>query len=84
MVEAELERVQRLPAEPDGPQDFRAVDVALLADQGVAAQPGLNPDLVAPPGPQPDLDQRRVAEGLDGAVVRDRLAAARDAQQVRR
>jgi hypothetical protein len=77
MAERQLERVQRLALELNRPDRVGAVGVALLADKRVAAQPGLNADLVAPPGGQPHLDQRRAVERLEDAIVTDGLAGLR-------
>ena len=59
MQERQPMRVQRLALELDGAQRVGTVDVALLADERVPAQPGLDADLVAAAGLQPHFDQRR-------------------------
>ena len=77
MDETDAIGVQGLASERNWTQRFRPVDVALLADERVAAQLGLHTNLVATPGPKLHLDQRGIAKSLHGAVVGDRLAAAR-------
>ena len=57
MLAAQPVGVQRLAPERDRPQRVGAVDVPLLPHQRMAAQSRLDPDLVAPPGSQPHLDQ---------------------------
>src|SRR4051812_28693811 len=77
MAKCQTVRVQRLTRERDRPEIVGSVDITLLADEGVPAQPRLNPNLVAPPGDQRHLDQRRAGQPLDDAVAADRLLAAR-------
>ena len=77
MIEREATGVQGLAGKRDGPQRVGPERVALLADERVPAQPRLNPDLVAPPGAKAHLDERRVAVGLEHAIVADRLAGPR-------
>ena len=55
----------------------RAFRVLPFADERVFSHCGLNPDLVPLAGLQPHLDQRRVGERLDDAVVGDRLRRLR-------
>jgi hypothetical protein len=50
-------RVQCLPPERNRSQRVAAVDVPLLPDQHMPAQPRLDPDLIAAAGAQPDFDQ---------------------------
>ena len=57
--------MERLPFEPDGTQRLGPEHVALFANQCVAAQARLNPNLVAFPGLQPHLEQRRLLERLE-------------------
>src|SRR5688572_881131 len=71
MIEAEAEGMQGLAAEGDRTQRVRTVDVAFLADQGVAAKARLDPDLIPTTGLKPHLDERRVAEALDDVVFAD-------------
>ena len=80
VAERQPERVQRLARKRNRAQRVRPVDVALLADQRVPAQPRLDPDLVALAGHEAHLDQRRAAERFDHAVVADRFLAARIAR----
>src|ERR1700722_18791519 len=80
MAEREAERVQRLSGKRDRPQQVRAVDVALLADERVAAQPCLYADLVALAGDEAHFDQRGLAIALDHAVLADRFLASRIAR----
>jgi hypothetical protein len=61
MPEAEPGRMQGLPREGKRPEDVRPVNVSPLPNQGVAPQPGLQPDLVAPAGYQTDFEQRRIS-----------------------
>src|SRR5204863_3664893 len=80
VAESEAIGVERLAPERHGAQQLRSIDVPPLTDQRVAAQPGLNPYLVALPRHQPHFDQGRVAEGLEDAVLADRLFAPRIAR----
>ena len=57
MIEGEAMGVQRLAFERDRPQRIRTEHVSPFADQRVAAQARLDPDLVAPAGPKSHLDQ---------------------------
>jgi hypothetical protein len=77
MPEREAISVQRLPWKRNGPQCVRAVDVPALAHQGMAAQARLNPDLIPLPCLKLHLEERRVAELLDDAVVAHRFRALR-------
>ena len=80
MTERQPVRVQRLPRKTDRPQMIGTEDVALLADQHVAAQARLEPNLVALPRDEADFDERRVAVRLDDAVFRLGFLAARIAR----
>jgi len=62
MAERETERVERLAAERDRARRPRIEDVALFTDEWIAAQAGLNADLIAPAGGQLHFDQRGLAE----------------------
>src|SRR5689334_9757017 len=75
-MEDEPGGVQGLTGEGDRAELVGAVDVAALADQGVAAEAGLDADLVAAAGLEADFEARGVAEALDHLVVADRLLAA--------
>src|SRR3954452_9730903 len=72
--------VERLAREGDRPQRVWPVDVALLADQRVAAETRLDADLIALAGDERHLDERRGVERLDDAVMADRRLAARIAR----
>ena len=60
--EREPECVERLPRKVDRPQHVGAEHVALLADQRVSVQPGLQANLIALAGMEANLDQRGIAE----------------------
>ena len=77
--ERQLERVQRLPIEGDRVAAGRpASAVAAIADQRMAAQLGLHANLSLPAGRQPHFQERRRVEGLDDAVVAERVDGVRD------
>src|SRR5262249_32285943 len=57
--------------------------VALLAHKRMPAQLCLQPDLIALPRDEPDLDQRAVREPLEHRVAAHRLAATRIATRHR-
>jgi hypothetical protein len=76
MTECEAIRVNRLAWKRDRTQEIGTENIALLADEGVAAQASLEPDLVSLAGPQSHLDERRRLERLDDAVFADGLLAA--------
>src|SRR5687768_2416503 len=80
MIESQPPGVQCLASETDRPQRTGPVNVALFTDERVAAQPCLDPNLVAPSGAQANLDQRRVMERLRDAVFGNRFGAARVAR----
>ena len=70
MHDAEAPGMECLPWKVNESNILRSIDVPLLADQRVAAQPRLQADLVAPAGHEADLDQGRVhAECLNDLVV---------------
>ena len=77
MFNGQARRVQRLTAEIDRPQSLRTKRIAPLADEGMAPQPCLDPDLIALPGDEPDLNQGCLREGLDDAVLAGRFLPAR-------
>src|SRR5262249_19937555 len=68
--------VEAEPADRVAPAPASAV-----AHDGVAEVGELDPDLVAPAGPQAELDQRRVPAALEDAEVGDRLAPFHAATQ---
>ena len=80
MAERQPEGVERLPRKRNRAEGVRPVDVALFADQRVAAQARLDPNLIPLSGHQAHLDQRRRLERLDHAVMADRFLAARVAR----
>jgi hypothetical protein len=80
MSEREPDGVQRLAFELYRPQGLGPIRVAALADQRMAAQPGLNPYLVAPSGNQRNLDERGAAERFQHSIMAHRLLAARVAR----
>jgi hypothetical protein len=73
----EAMRVQCLPGKVDRTDICGPIDISLLAHKRVTAQAPLDPNLVALPCVQPDLDERSVLERLDGAVLSDRFFTAR-------
>src|SRR5262245_8041231 len=77
MPEAEAPRMKGLTRKIDGPNVVRTVDVALLADEGVASQPGLEPDLIALSRDETHFDQRGLIEPLDDAIVADGFLSSR-------
>ena len=80
MLECQAKGVERLPRKGNRAQRVRAIHVAPLADERVAAQPRLDADLVALPRLEAHLDQRRVAKRLDDAVVADGFGPLRIAR----
>jgi hypothetical protein len=77
MLERQAVRMQRLPWKLDRSQHVWSIDVSLLPDQRVTAQPGLETDLVALARDQPYFDQRRAFERLENAVTADRFLPRR-------
>src|SRR5688500_14285423 len=77
MIEPETEGMQRLAPEGDRTKRIRTVDIALLADQGMAAKARLDPDLVTTPGLKPHLDERCIAKTFDHVILADRFHALR-------
>src|SRR5215216_3012312 len=73
MLKRQAPGVQGLARELDVTQVIGTKDVALLADQRMAAQPRLQSNLVALAGLQTNLDQRRIREALQHPVMADRL-----------
>ena len=63
--------VQRLTAERNRSQVVGTVSVALLPDQGVAAEPGLQTNLVAAAAFKPDFEQRGLRELLEDTITAD-------------
>ena len=76
MTERQPERVQRLSRKRDRAELLRPVDVALLADQGVAAQARLDADLIPFPRHELHFDHGRTRQLLDHAVMTDGFLAA--------
>src|SRR5690349_5926326 len=68
VTERQPVRVQRMATELNRTKAVRSVDVALLADKCVAAQPRLNANLVATAGSELDFDQAGPAQRFDGPV----------------
>src|SRR4029453_11995376 len=80
VAEREPMRVQRLAWKRNWPQLLGAEAVPPLADQGVPAEPGLNPDLVSLPGLEAHFEKRCLPELLDAAIAAHRLGALRIAR----
>src|SRR4051812_20943567 len=80
MVEREPVRMQRLTLELNRSKLVRSIDVSLLADERMAAKPGLNTDLVAFSCLEADLEERRVPVSLDHLIMTDRVHTARVAR----
>ena len=57
MAKAQLPGMQRLTRKVDWPDLVGTVDIALLADQRVASESGLETDLVALAGDETHFDQ---------------------------
>ena len=62
VLERQAVRVQRLPAKGDRPQRVGAIDVTFLPHEGMAAKPGLDPNLIAPSRVQAHFDERGTGE----------------------
>src|SRR5215468_5758022 len=77
MREREPVRVQSLARKRNRPQRIGTVDVALLADERVAAQARLQTNLIAASRHELHFDQRRAVEGFDDAVPADRVLPLR-------
>ena len=75
MTEGEPPGVQRMPAESDRAQRVRAVGIALLADERVAAQSRLDANLITSPGFESNLEQRGIAKSLERRVFTNRVGA---------
>jgi hypothetical protein len=56
VTERQPVRMQRLPRKLNRAQRAGPVSIPRLANQRVAVQPSLEPDLIPAPGDQPDLD----------------------------
>ena len=69
--EAQSMGVQRLTTERNRSQVVGTVSVALLADQGVTAQAGLQTNLVAASAFEPDLQEGCVLELFDDTIPAD-------------
>src|SRR6476660_2642328 len=77
MPEPEPARVKRLTRELNRPEKIGTVRVPLFTDERVTAEPRLQPNLIAFPGDEPDLDERRALERFDHLVGTDRFLGAR-------
>src|SRR2546425_310271 len=80
MTEREPSRVKRLARKRDRPQQVGSEHIALLANERVTAQAGLQSNLVALARAQPDFDERCGLERLDDTVVADGVLPARVAR----
>jgi hypothetical protein len=58
-----------MPSKGDRSQAVGSVRIALLADERVTTQPGLNANLVPPAGVEPDFEEGRVSKRLECPVV---------------
>jgi hypothetical protein len=65
--------MERLPGKLDRPKLVRPIHVPPFSDERMAAKPRLQPDLIALPGLEPDLNQSRGRERLQRLVAADRI-----------
>src|SRR5262249_27487151 len=80
MAECQTVCVKRLSLERNRPQPLGSVDVALFPDQRVAAQTGLNPDLVSLARLQTYFEKGDIGERLDDTVAAHRRGSLRVAR----
>src|SRR3954447_7413116 len=78
MHDAETPGMECLPGKVNESNILRSIDVPLLPHERVAAQPRLQPNLVAPAGHEADLDQGGVAsKRFDDLVIAAGVARPR-------
>src|SRR4051812_18203912 len=77
MYQAQPEGVERLARKIYRSQLIRTENVALFANQRVTPKAGLDSDLVALPGDEPDLDERGITEIFKHPVFAQALLAPR-------
>src|SRR5262245_2741991 len=73
-------RMQGLPRKLDRTQRLGPISIPRLPHECVPVKPGLQPDLVPAAGDQPDFNERRATESLNGSVVASRLLPSRIAR----
>src|SRR5687768_12848160 len=69
VIEGQAPGVERVARKLNPPQLARAERVPLLADQSMAAEPRLDPDLIPPAGVQAHFEQRGTPQRFNHPVM---------------